>query len=134
SLTDPVFHSFPTRRSSDLVFEHRNQFFQLNGFALTKIKDVVTRAFVFKRSHCSLDHVINVSVIAARAAISKLIDSLAGINAPGELMNSEIGALPWTVHSEITKRHDTHLVEMRVGRAKEFARHFCRAVRAECLS
>jgi len=66
--------------------------------------------------------------------LAQLIDGLAGINAPGELMNGQIGPLPRTVHGEITKRYDTHLVEVRIGRAKEFARDFRRAVRTECLS
>src|SRR5215472_991443 len=92
------------------VFDCRNQFFELDGLALTQIKNIVTRAFIFKRSHCSLDHVINVSVIAPRAAIAKLINGLAGTNAPGESMNREIGPLPRTVHSEITQRHYAHLV------------------------
>src|SRR6266480_4770236 len=83
---------------SKRIFYRRNQFFQLNGLALAKIKNVVTRAFVIERGHRSLNHVIDVSVIAARAAISKLIDGLAVINAPGELMNGEIGPLPRTVH------------------------------------
>src|SRR2546430_15668721 len=91
------------------------------------------RAFVLDRGHRSLNHVIDVSVIAARAGISKWIDRLTGMNAPGELMNGQIGPLPRTVHGEITKRHDTHLVEVRIGRAKKFAGDFWRTVWAECL-
>src|SRR6476620_969674 len=122
------------RLFSKRIFYRQNQLFQLNGLALAKIKNVVTRAFVLDRGHRSLKHVIDVSVIAARAAISKLIDGLTGVNAPGELMNRQIGPLPRTVHGEITKRHDTHLVEMRIGRAKKFSRDFARAVWAECLT
>ena len=72
-------------------------------------------------------------LIALRAAISKFVDRLASINAPGELMNRKIGALPWAVNSEIQQSYDSHLVKLRVGRAKKFASNFCGTVGAESL-
>src|SRR5207249_4873388 len=65
-----------------------------------------------KFGHRSLNHVLNVSIIAARRAVPKLIDGLPGVNATGELMNGQIRPLPRTVHSEVTKCHYTKVVEM----------------------
>jgi hypothetical protein len=81
-----------------------------------------------------LNDVIDVGVIALRAAISKLIDRLPGINAPGELMYRQIGTLPRAINSEIPQRYDPHLVKVRIRRAKKFACNFRRAVRTECLA
>src|SRR6266487_3275695 len=56
------------------IFDRDDQVFELNCLALTQVEDVEERAFVLERSHRSLNHVIDVSVIATRAAVPKLID------------------------------------------------------------
>jgi hypothetical protein len=122
------FRFFP-----DGIFDRQNEIFQLNRLTLAEIKDVIHWAIVIERGHRALNDIINVGVIAPRAAISKLIDRLPGVNAPGELMNRQIGPLPRTVNSEIPQRYDPHLVKVRVRRAKKFAGNFCRAIRTECL-
>ena len=122
------FCLFPER-----FFDRRDQVFELNRVVLTKIEDVEKRAFVLECSHRPLNHVVNVSVIAARAAVPKLIDGLPGVNAPRELMNGQIRPLARPVNSEIAKRNYAQVVEMRVGGAKKFACDFRRGIRAECL-
>ena len=118
---------------SDGAFNRQNEIFQLNRLTLTEIKDVIKRAIVIERGHRALNDVIDVGVIALRASISKLIDRLAGVNAPGELMNRQIGTLPRAVNSEIPQRYDPHLVKVRIRRAKKFACNFRRAIGAKCL-
>src|SRR5882724_399100 len=115
------------------VLDRRDQIFELNRLALAKVEHVEQRAFVLERSHRSLNHVINVSVIAARSAVPKLIDRLPGVNTTGELMNGQIRALARTVNGEIPKRDYTQVVEMRVGRAKKFACDLCGSIRTQCL-
>src|SRR5438552_4416654 len=128
-LRQPVnFCLFPKH-----IFNRHDQVFELNRIALTKIEDIEERAFVLESSHGSVNHVINVSVITARGAVSELIDRLPGVNAPRELMNGQIGPLARTVHGEVTKRHDTQVVEIRVGRAKKFASDFRGGIRTKCL-
>ena len=115
------------------IFDRQNEIFQLNRLTLTEIKDVIQWAIVIERGHRALNDVIDVGVIALRAAISKLIDRLPGVNAPGELMNRQIGTLPRAVNSEIPQRYDPHLVKVRIRRAKKFASNFCRGVGAKRL-
>ena len=55
------------------------------------------------------------------------------MNAPGELMNRQIGTLPRAVNSKIPQSYDADLVKVRVRRAKKFAGNFCRAIWTECL-
>src|SRR5207249_9244284 len=95
---------FPKR-----VFDCNDQVFQLDRLALTEIKDVEERAFVLKRGDRSLNYIINESVITSRGAVAKLFDWLAGINAPGELMNRQVRPLPRTVHGEVTERRYAQL-------------------------
>ena len=107
---------FPKR-----VFDCNDQVFQLDRFALTQIKDIEERAIVLKRGDCSLNYIINESVITSRGAVAKLFDGLAGINAPGELMNRQVRPLPRTVHGEVTERYYAQPVKMRVSRAEKLA-------------
>ena len=118
---------------SDGAFNRQNEIFQLNRLTLTEIKDVIKWAIVIERGHRALNDVIDVGVIALRAAISKLIDRLAGVNAPGELMNRQIRTLPWAVNSEIPQRYDPHLVKVRIRRAKKFASNFRSTVWTDSL-
>src|SRR5262249_31685909 len=105
---------------SQSIFDRQNEIFQLNRLILAKIKDVIHWAIVIECRHRALDNIIDVGVIAPRGAIPKLIDRLPGVNAPGELMNRQIGALSWSVNSEIPQRYDPNVVKVRVSRAKEF--------------
>ena len=115
------------------IFDRHDEIFQLNRLILAEIKDVVHWAIIIECGHGALYDIINVSVIAPRAAIAKLIDRLPGVNASGELMNRQIGALPRSVNSEIPQSYDPHLVKVRIRRAKKFAPNFCSAIRTECL-
>src|SRR6266487_4710168 len=69
------------------VFDRNDQVFQLDRLAFTQIKDIEERAFVLKRGHRSLNYIVNVSIIAARCAVAKLLDWLASMNPASELMN-----------------------------------------------
>ena len=53
----------------------------MDRLALTEIKDIEERAFVLKRGDRSLNYIINISIIASRCAVAKLLDWLAGMNA-----------------------------------------------------
>src|SRR5215468_172218 len=86
-----------------------------------------------ERRDRALNDVINVGVITLRGPIAKLVDRLAGVNAPGELMNRQIGPLPWAVNGEIPQSHDAHLVKMRIGCATKFPSNLCRPVWTDCL-
>src|SRR5439155_5971241 len=103
------------------IFDRQNQVLQLNRLALAEIKHIVERATVIQHGHRALNDVIDVGVIAPRATISKLIDRLAGVNAPGELMNCQIGTLPRAVNSEIPQSDNPYLVKVRIRRTKKFA-------------
>src|SRR5436189_486032 len=116
------------------IFDCNDQVFQLDRLALTQIKDIEERAFVLKRGNRSLNDIINESVITSRGAVAKLFDWLAGINAPGELMNRQVRPLPRTVHSEVTERYYAEPVKMRVSRAEKLAGNLRRGIRAQCLS
>src|SRR5207244_11989356 len=70
----------------------------------------------------------------SRGAVAKLFDGLAGINAPGELMNRQVRPLPRTVHGEVTERYYAQPVKMRVSRAEKLAGNLRRGIRAQCLS
>src|SRR6478672_4905177 len=118
---------------ADGIFDRQNEIFQLNRLTLTEIKDVKQWAYVVERGHGPLNDIIDVGVIALRAAISKLIDRLAGVNAAAELMNRQIGTLPRAVNSEIPQSYDPHLVKVRIRRAKKFACNFRGAVGAKRL-
>src|SRR5207249_12079903 len=107
---------------------------QLNGLALAESEDVERRLVVVQRSHRALNHILDVSIVASRRAGAELIDRLAGVNAAGELMDRQIGPLPWAVNGEITQRDPAHLIKMRKCRTQKFARNFCRGVGAERLS
>src|SRR6266513_712734 len=107
-LRQPVNFRFFSKR----IFDRNNQVFKLNGLALAKIENVEEGTLILKRSHRSLNHVIDVSVIATRGAVAELIDGLAGVNAPGELMDRQIRTLPRTIHGEVPKRHHPQLVKM----------------------
>ena len=116
------------------IFDGGDQIPELNGFALTEIKNIEKRPAVIERGHCALNHVVDVSVIAARRAVTELLDRLPGVNAPGESMDRQIWPLARTVNSKISQRDHTHLVKMRVCRAKKFAGDFRRGIWTERLS
>src|SRR6266545_3863292 len=94
------------------VFDRNDQVFQLDRLAFTQIKDIEERAFVLKRGHRSLNYIVNVSIIAARCAVAKLLDWLASMNPPSELMNRQVRPLPRTIYSEVTERHYAQLVKV----------------------
>src|SRR5947207_12742692 len=120
---------FPKR-----LLDCRDQILELNGLALAEIEDVERRPVVVQRSHRALNYIVYVSVVASRRAVAELIDRLAGVNASGELMDRQIGPLPWTVNGEITQRHHAHLIKMREGGTKKLRRNFCRGVGTKRLS
>src|ERR1043166_9211165 len=101
------FRLFPKR-----VFDRNDQVFELDRLALTKVNDIEEGAFVPERGHRTLNYVVDVSVIASRGAVAKLLDRLAGINTTSELMNCQVRPLSRTVHSEVTEGDDTELIKM----------------------
>src|SRR6185437_12358588 len=116
---------------SKRILDCRNQIFELNRVALAEIEDVEKGPVILKRRHCTLDNVVNVSVVASRRAVAELVDRLARVNASRELMDCQIWSLPRTVNSKVAQCDDLHLIKMRVCRTKKFASDFCCGVRAE---
>jgi hypothetical protein len=101
------FRLFPQR-----LFDCKDQVFELDRLALTKVKDIEERAFVLECCDRSLNYVIDVSVITSRCAVAELLDWLPGINPPSELMNCQIGSLPRTIHREVAQRDDAQPVKV----------------------
>src|SRR5205807_181747 len=95
------------------VLDGRDQIFQLNRFAFAEVEDVEQRPAIFQRAHRSLDDVVDVSVIAARGAVTELIDRLASMNFFCELMNRQVGPLARPVDGEVAQSDNTHLIKMR---------------------
>src|SRR4030095_5933633 len=120
---------FPKR-----ILDCCDQILELNRVTLAEIKDVVEGAVIFERGHRPLNHIIDVSVIAPRCAVTELLNRLPCVNAPRELMNRQIWPLAWTVNGKITQCDQTHLIEMRIGRAKKFRSYFCRGIGTQRLS
>ena len=109
---------------AECLFDRGDQVFQLNRFTLAQIENVKHRVIVFKSGHRPLDDVVDVSVVAARRAVAKLIDRFVRMNFSGELMDREIGTLPRSVNGEVAQRDDSNFVEMRVSRAEKLTTDF----------
>ena len=112
---------------AERLFDRGDQVFELNRFTLAEIKNVEHGPVVFERRRRPLDDVVDVGVVAARRAVTELIDRFVRMNFLRELMDREIGTLSRPVNGEIAQRDDSNFVEMRVSRAEKFTTDFVAA-------
>ena len=49
-------------------------------------------------------------VLNEKQNIAELLDRIAGMNLPGELMDREVGPLPRAVNRKVTQRDDPHSI------------------------
>jgi hypothetical protein len=86
-----------------------------------RLKTSQSGALVGEAGGDALEDVVDVGVIAARAAVAELVDRLAGVDGFGERMDGEIGPLARTIDGEETQVDRAQAIEVRVVRAELFA-------------
>ena len=115
------------------LFDQLDKTLQLGRLGFAEIENLMHRRVVIDRRTHALDDVVDVGVVTPGCPVAELVDRLAGQDFLRELMDGQVRPLPCTLNGKETKRHDPHLVKMRVSRAEKLSRDFRGRIRTDRL-
>src|SRR6185369_5532993 len=95
----------------ELFLEQCDQFAELDGSRLAKIENVVVAVVVVNGCYHAVNDVVDVGVIAPRAAVTEDGYRFALCDQLREFMNGKVGALSWSIDREKAQAHAAQTVK-----------------------